>query len=94
MPASFFEIILGCTGFMGLIKKLFSPIVIDPTIAMIGLALFNFDVSWMAVNWVVSGITLLALIVYSQILVTGGASYSCCFRFYWQFLPGWLVALK
>ena len=41
MVASVVEIVLGYTGIMGQVRKIISPIVIGPTIAMIGLALFN-----------------------------------------------------
>ena len=67
MFASIFEIFLGYTGLMGYVKRVMSPIVIGPTIAMIGLGLFNIGAPWMAKNWVISGITLLALILYSQV---------------------------
>ena len=68
MIASVVEIILGYSGIMGQIKKAISPIVIGPTIAMIGLALFNIGAPWMAGNWIIGLLTLVAMIVYSQIL--------------------------
>jgi len=67
MIASVVEIFLGYTGIMGLVKKLISPVVIAPTIAMIGLALYGIGAPWMAGNWVISLITLLAMILYSQV---------------------------
>lgn len=67
MIASVVEIVLGYTGIMGHVRKLISPIVIGPTIAMIGLALFGIGAPWMATNWVISLITLVALILYSQV---------------------------
>jgi len=67
MIASVVEIVLGYTGIMGHVRKIISPIVIGPTIAMIGLALFNIGAPWMATNWIISLITLLALILYSQV---------------------------
>lgn len=67
MFASLFEIIVGYTGLMGQIKKLFSPIVIGPTIAMIGLSLFGVGAPWMAGNWAVSLLTLLCIILFSQV---------------------------
>jgi len=68
MIASLFEIIIGYTGLMGMIKRAFSPIVIGPTIAMIGLALYDVGAPWMAGNWVISLITLIAIVIFSQIL--------------------------
>ncbi len=67
MIASVVEIVLGYTGIMGHVRKIISPIVIGPTIAMIGLALFGIGAPWMATNWVISLITLIALILYSQV---------------------------
>lgn len=67
MFASVFEIVLGYTGLMGYVKRAISPIAIGPTIAMIGLALYGIGAPWMAGNWVISLITLGALILYSQV---------------------------
>lgn len=67
MIASLFEIIIGYTGLMGQIKKLFSPIVIGPTIAMIGLALFGVGAPWMAGNWFISLLTLVCIVLFSQV---------------------------
>jgi xanthine/uracil permease len=67
MFASLFEIILGYTGLMGYVKRWISPLTIAPTIAMIGLALYGIGAPWMAGNWVVSIVTLVAMILYSQV---------------------------
>jgi xanthine/uracil permease len=67
MIASVVEIAAGYTGLMGQVRKIISPIVIGPTIAMIGLALFGIGAPWMATNWIISLITLVALILYSQV---------------------------
>jgi xanthine/uracil permease len=67
MIASVVEIVLGYTGIMGQVRKIISPIVIGPTIAMIGLALFGIGAPWMATNWIISLCTLIALILYSQV---------------------------
>ncbi len=66
--ASFFEIILGYTGIVGYLRKFIGPVTIAPTIAMIGLALFGIGAPWAGKNWWVSGLTIIALIVYSQFL--------------------------
>ena len=65
--ASFFEIILGYSGIMGKIKKYIGPLSIAPTITMIGLALYTIGAPYMATNWTISFITLIALILYSQV---------------------------
>lgn len=64
---SFFEIILGYSGVMGKVKRLIGPLSIGPTITMIGLALYTVGAPFMATNWVISFITLIALILYSQV---------------------------
>lgn len=67
MFASVFEIVLGYTGLMGIVKKIISPLVIAPTIAMIGLSLYGIGAPWMAGNWFISIATLVAMILYSQV---------------------------
>ena len=67
MFASVIEIVLGYSGIMGKVKRLIGPIVIGPTIALIGLGLFSIGAPWMATNWTISIITLVALILYSQV---------------------------
>ena len=91
MFASLFEIVLGYTGLIGKIKKYASPVVIGPTIAMIGLALFGIGAPWMAGNWVVSGVTLLALIIYSQVFSRKSKVFML-FPVLLAVLTGWAVA--
>ncbi len=92
MFASVFEIIIGYSGAIGKIKKFIGPLVIGPTIAMIGLALFETGAPFMAGNWIISMITLVALIVFSQV-------YSRRSRFFLLFpvisaiALGWICAV-
>lgn len=92
MFASVFEIVLGYSGLMGLIKRAIGPIVIGPTIAMIGIGLFGIGAPWMAGNWVVSLITLLALIIYSQVFSRKSKVF-LLFPVILSVLTGWLAAL-
>ena len=92
MIASVVEIILGYTGIMGVIKRAISPIVIGPTIAMIGLALFNIGAPWMAGNWIIGLITLLALIIYSQVL-SHSSRFFMLFPVLLAIATGWIAAL-
>jgi xanthine/uracil permease len=69
--ASFFEIILGWSGIMGKVKKYVGPITIGPTIALIGLALYKVGApvafaGGKGGSWLVAGLTIIALIIYSQ----------------------------
>ena len=92
MIASVVEIVLGYTGIMGQLRKLISPITIGPTIAMIGLALFSIGAPWMAGNWVISLITLLALIIYSQVLSRKARAFML-FPVLLSIATGWICAL-
>ncbi|NNF98815.1 MAG: purine/pyrimidine permease [Desulfobacteraceae bacterium] len=92
MIASVVEIILGYTGIMGHVRKLISPIVIGPTIAMIGLALFSIGAPWMASNWIISLITLGALIIYSQVL-SAKSKVFMLFPVLLAIATGWICAL-
>ncbi len=91
MFASVFEIILGYSGLMGIIKRAISPIAIGPTIAMIGLALYGIGAPWMASNWVVSLITLTALILYSQVFARKSRIF-LLFPVLLAIITGWLAA--
>ncbi len=92
MIASVVEIVLGYTGIMGHVRKLISPIVIGPTIAMIGLALFGIGAPWMASNWIVSLITLVALILYSQVFSHKSRAFML-FPVLLAIATGWLASL-
>lgn len=92
MIASVVEIVLGYTGLMSQVKRLISPIVIGPTIAMIGLALFSIGAPWMAKNWVISLITLVALILYSQVFSQKSRIFML-FPVLLAIATGWLCSL-
>ena len=91
MFASVFEIVLGYTGLMGLVKKAISPLVIAPTIAMIGLALYGIGAPWMAGNWIISLITLIAMILYSQVFSRKSKVF-LLFPVLLAMLTGWVAA--
>ena len=92
MIASVVEIVLGYTGIMGQVRKIISPIVIGPTIAMIGLALFGIGAPWMATNWIISLITLIALILYSQVFSLKSKVFML-FPVLLAIATGWLASL-
>ena len=91
MFASVVEIVLGYTGIIGKVKKLISPITIGPTVAMIGLALFSIGAPWMATNWLISLITLIALILYSQVFSLKSKVFMM-FPVLLAILTGWIIA--
>jgi uracil-xanthine permease len=92
MIASVFEIVLGYTGIMGQVRKIISPIVIGPTIAMIGLALYGIGAPWMASNWIISLITLVALILYSQVFSQNSKVFML-FPVLLAIATGWIASL-
>jgi solute carrier family 23 (nucleobase transporter), member 1 len=92
MFASVIEIVLGYTGLMGYVKRAISPITIGPTIAMIGLALYGIGAPWMAGNWAVSLITLVALIIYSQVFARKTRVF-LLFPVLLSIITGWLAAI-
>jgi nucleobase transporter 1/2 len=94
--ASFFEIILGWSGAMGKIKKYIGPVTIGPVIALIGLALFKVGApvafkDGLGGSWLVGGLTIIALIVYSQLL-REKARIFLLFPVLLAILTGWLIA--
>ncbi len=92
MVASLFEIILGYTGLMGYIKRVISPVVIAPTITMIGISLFALGIPAMASNWIISLITLLALILFSQVFARKIRVF-LLFPVLLAIIIGWIAAL-
>ncbi len=92
MIASVVEIALGYSGIMGQVKKLVSPVVIGPTIAMIGLALYGIGAPWMAENWIISLATLVAMILYSQVFSQKSRVFML-FPVLLAIATGWVLAL-
>ena len=62
------EIVVGATGLVGLLLRFVGPITIAPTIALIGLALFKFGAPIAGAHWPIGGLTIVLIILFSQIL--------------------------
>ncbi|WP_158059133.1 uracil-xanthine permease family protein [Halorussus halophilus] len=97
--AGLVEVAIGYFGVMGALKRYVSPIVIAPTIALIGLALFsapqitnpNFGAPGTGQNWWLVGLTLVLIVGFSQYLDT----YHRTFRLFPVLLgigTAWIVA--
>ena len=55
MVASLFEVFIGLSGLMGFMLKFIGPIVITPTITLIGLSLFSVATEAAGSQWAISG---------------------------------------
>ncbi len=86
------EILIGYAGLMGRLKEYLSPVVIAPTIALIGLALFNApQIVAVQQNWWLMGLTVLLIVLFSQYL----DKYNRTFKLYPVLLGvgvAWIVA--
>ncbi|XP_022237904.1 solute carrier family 23 member 2-like isoform X2 [Limulus polyphemus] len=77
--ASIFETVIGLTGVIGIILQWLTPLVIVPTIALIGLSLFEEAASEASKNWGIAILTIFLLVLFSQYLRNvniPGCSYS------------------
>jgi len=62
------EIVMGLTGLAGRVLKYVGPITIAPTIALIGLALYQFGAPVAGLDWWMGGLTIFLIILFSQVL--------------------------
>ncbi len=69
IAAAAVEVVVGYLGLMGRLKKYLSPVVIAPTIALIGLSLFGVpQITAPNQNWWLVGLTLGLIVLFSQYL--------------------------
>ncbi len=70
IAGSIFEMLIGFTGTVGLLVRFVSPIVVAPTIALIGLALFKFGATGSGAGafWPIGGLTIGLIVAFSQYL--------------------------
>lgn len=62
------EIFMGATGLVGRVLRYVGPITIAPTIALIGLALFQFGAPVAGLDWWMGGLTIFLIVLFSQVL--------------------------
>lgn len=62
------EAALGFSGLVGKMVRFISPVVIGPTVALIGLALFQFGAPIAGQDWWLGGLTIALIILFSQYL--------------------------
>ncbi|KTG10292.1 xanthine permease [Haloprofundus marisrubri] len=71
IAASLAEIVVGYLGLFGRLRRFVSPVVIAPTIALIGLSLFNTpQITAVTNDWWLLGLTLGLIVLFSQYLDT------------------------
>lgn len=63
-----FEMLIGFSGLVGVLRKLLSPVVIGPVIMLIGLALFQHGAPKAGTHWPISGLTIALIVLFSLIL--------------------------
>lgn len=71
IAGSLCEVLIGFTGAVGMLLRFVSPVVIAPTIALIGLALFQFGAtkSGAGAYWPIGGLVIGLIIAFSQYLL-------------------------
>jgi len=92
------EVIIGYLGVMGALKRFISPVVIAPTIALIGLALFSVPqitnptfAETSQQNWWLLGLTVVLIILFSQYL-DKYSRYARLFPVLLGVVAAWLLA--
>ena len=68
MVGAVVEMVVGFSGLMGYLRRLLSPVVVGPVIMLIGLALFQHGAPKAGADWLISGLTILLVIVFSLVL--------------------------
>ncbi len=66
IAGALFEIVVGYSGAVGRLLRFVGPITIAPTIALIGLSLFEFGAPVAGTHWGIGGLTIVLIIVFSQ----------------------------
>lgn len=65
---AFVEMFIGFSGLIGKLQKYISPVVIGPTIALIGLALYQSGAPTAGDNWILAGIVIVGVFLFSLVL--------------------------
>ncbi|XP_053399261.1 solute carrier family 23 member 1-like [Mercenaria mercenaria] len=66
--ASLFQIVIGFTGVMGFALRFFGPLVITPTLVLVGLSLFQTGAVLASQQWWIALMTMLLITIFSQYL--------------------------
>jgi len=63
--ASVIQFGIGFTGLVGLVRRIFSPIVTGPVILVIGLSLFHVGAAKAGQNWIIAGLTISLVFIFA-----------------------------
>lgn len=66
--SSLLQVVLGFTGLVGIVVAWITPLAIAPTVALVGLSLFNVAAERAALHWGVSFLTIVLMVLFSQYL--------------------------
>jgi len=66
MAGAVVQMIIGYSGLVGALLRFVGPVTIAPTIALIGLSLFEFGAPIAGTDWVTGGLTIFLIILFSQ----------------------------
>jgi nucleobase transporter 1/2 len=86
-----FQMALGYSGLAGRLLRFVGPVTIAPTIALIGLALFEFGAPEAGKHWGIGGLTIALIILFSQYLRSKGRVFEL-FPILLAILIAWAVA--
>ncbi|KAK3595861.1 hypothetical protein CHS0354_014685 [Potamilus streckersoni] len=62
--ASLVEVLLGCTGTIGLLMRYIGPLTVAPVISLIGLSLFKIPLTYAQKHWGISGLSAALVIIF------------------------------
>lgn len=71
MVGALAEMLIGFSGLFGKVRQILSPVVVGPVIMLIGLALFQHGAPKAGTDWMISGLTMALIIVFSLVLARG-----------------------
>ncbi len=78
IAGSVFEVFVGFSGLMGLIRRVLSPVVVGPVIMLIGLALYKAGAPIAASHWPIAILTMFLIVTFSFVL----SRYHLIFRMF------------
>ncbi|UYV78164.1 hypothetical protein LAZ67_16000346 [Cordylochernes scorpioides] len=78
LAAALVEVAVGATGLAGVLSRGLTPLVVAPTVALVGLPLFGVVADSAALNWPVSASTILLLLLFSQYLSNVQVPFPVC----------------